>query len=71
MSRNRQVQEMSLLRLAPYVSGARGRPDLKIHRVKAAAAAGLPTPLCALEGEAWSYCAVLIRCERAGASSQA
>jgi hypothetical protein len=53
MSRNRQVHEMSLLRLAPYVSGARGRPDFKIHRLKAAAAAGLTDALSLSARHLW------------------
>jgi len=51
MSRNRH--EMGLLRLAPYVSGARGRPDFKIHRLKAAAAAGLTAALSLSARHLW------------------
>src|SRR5258708_38403135 len=53
MRRDSEVHERSLLRLAAYVSGARRRPDFKIHRLKAAAAAGLTAPF--LEGRGLEF----------------
>ena len=56
MSQNSQVHEMSLLRLAPYVSGPSRPIRPQNSSPKAAAAAGLTAPMCALveRGALWS-----------------